>query len=504
MFSRVVHSARALMTRSPSKSSETSAAVSNDEAAAMVATRSGADTNSPLTNSATHSGRKRFQDDTPNGTPTRNNKKRKSSADGEELETPKIPLLAREEPQPTPNTQTTKTSEPSSETPRKGRGRPKKNDNPLLEQVVTPVPAEKKGQAGAETPQEKEASEHKDGRQDDASIYGTPADDDDESIYATPATTMRPNLRGSARPTPASVTPKPRGRAARNTPSKPSKLISSQTIDEGEEERSPKPEAPKEAGKPKIIRFGSEDPPAVPEPAPEPPKKTEIPSSSADEDSDDEAPEAVTASSAREQARAAEEDAAKAVKEQEAATKRKRQEREARLREQAAASKRRKQKESESAPVSELVSPPADVASSTTITASNPTALTKQSKPAYDLQNIPALLPDELLAAAPAVRPPTPEPAERRTGFDQKEGVKKKLNRHLKFLDEKPAKDIKKGPVRLHVLEKGNKKLPPKVNNQSKNMRDQWLAGRRTQANKGKNVFGGPERKKTGGGFLRK
>ncbi|KAK8173696.1 U3 snoRNA associated-domain-containing protein [Phyllosticta citrichinensis] len=502
MFSRVVHSARALLTRSPSKSSETPTAVSNDEAAAMVATRSGADTNSPLTNSASRSSRKRFQDDTPNGTPTRNNKKRKSSGGEQELETPKISLLARKEPQSTPNTQSTKTSEPSSETPRRVRGRPRKSDNSLLEQVVTPNQAEKKGKASAETPREKETSERQDGSQDDASIYGTPADDDDddESIYATPATTLRPTLRGSARPTPASVTPKPRGRAARNTPSKPSRLISSQTIDEGEEEKDPKPEPSKEANKPRIIRFGSEDPPAVSEPAPEPPKKTEIPSSSADEDSDDEAPEAVTASSAREQARAAEEDATKAVKEQEAAAKRKRQEREARLREQAAASKRRKQKETESKLDPEDVSPSADVASSTTITASNPAAL---SKPAYNLQNIPDLLPDELLAAAPAVRPPTPEPAERGTGLGQKEGERKKLNKHLKFLDEKPAKDIKKGPVRLHVLEKGNKKLPPKVNNQSKNMRDQWLAGRRVQPAKGKKGFGGPERKKTGGGFLR-
>ncbi|KAK8195384.1 U3 snoRNA associated-domain-containing protein [Phyllosticta capitalensis] len=503
MFSRVVDNARALLTSSPSKSSETPTTASNDQAAAMVSTRSGADTQSPLTNSVTRSAKKRFQDDTPNGTPTRNNKKpRKSSEDEDELGTPKIPLLARENPQSTPTTQTTKTSEPSSETPKKGRGRPRKSDISQPEQMLTPVPADKK-QASVETPREEAKSAQQDGSQEDGSVYGTPAEDDDASIYATPATTMRPNLRGSARPTPASVTPKPRGRAARTTPSKPSRLISSQTIDEGEEESTPKAE-PQVVEKPKIIRFGSEDPPVIPEPVPEPPKKAEIPTSSADEDedSDDEAPEAVTTSSAREQARAAEEDAAKAVKEQEAAAKRKRQEREARLREQAAASKRRKQKEAESALASEDVSPPADVASSTTITASNPAELSKQSK--YDLQNIPALLPDDLLAAAPAVRPPTPEPVERATVLDRKEVEKKKLNKHLKFLDEKPAKDIKKGPVRLHVLEKGNKKLPPKVNNQSKNMREQWLAGRRAQSSKGKKNFGGPERKKTGGGFLRK
>lgn len=316
MFSRVVDNARALLTRSPSKSSETPTTASNDQAAAMVSTRSGADTQSPLTNSATRSGKKRFQDDTPNGTPTRNNKKpRKSSEDEDELGTPKIPLLARENPQSTPNTQTTKTSEPSSETPKRGRGRPRKSDISQPEQVSTPVPADKK-QASVETPREEAKSAQQDGSQEDGSVYGTPAEDDDASIYATPATTMRPNLRGSARPTPASVTPKPRGRAARTTPSKPSRLISSQTIDEGEEESTPKAE-PQVAEKPKIIRFGSEDPPVVPEPVPEPHKKTEIPTSSADEDedSDDEAPEAVTASSAREQARAAEEDAAKAVKE---------------------------------------------------------------------------------------------------------------------------------------------------------------------------------------------
>ncbi|KKY16467.1 putative u3 snorna associated [Diplodia seriata] len=246
------------------------------------------------------------------------------------------------------------------------------------------------------------------------------------------------------------------------------------------------------------IRFGSEDPPVVPEPASEPANE-QIPSSTdeqEEEDSDDEAPEAVTASSARTQARAAEEEAAKVVERQEAEAKRKRQDREARLREQAAAAKKRKQEQ-------EPKEIPADVASSATIQASDPSALLKPSKPAYDLHNLPALLPDDLLASAPKVRPATPESED---GSAQADATarKEKVNKHLKFLDEKPAKDVTKGPVKVRVLEKGNKFLPPKTSTSgSRTVRDTWLQGRKMTEGK-RGLLGGLERKKLGGGFLRK
>ncbi|KAL1649922.1 hypothetical protein SLS58_001298 [Diplodia intermedia] len=246
------------------------------------------------------------------------------------------------------------------------------------------------------------------------------------------------------------------------------------------------------------IRFGSEDPPVVREPASEPANE-QVPSSTdeqEEEDSDDEAPEAVTASSARTQARAAEEETAKVVERQEAEAKRKRQDREARLREQAAAAKKRKQEQ-------EPKEIPADVASSATIQASDPSALLKPSKPAYDLHNLPALLPDDLLASAPKVRPATPESEDGPAQADAT-ARKEKVNKHLKFLDEKPAKDVKKGPVKVRVLEKGNKFLPPKTSTSgSRTVRDTWLQGRKmTEGRKG--LFGGLERRKLGGGFLRK
>lgn len=118
---------------------------------------------------------------------------------------------------------------------------------------------------------------------------------------------------------------------------------------------------------------------------------------------------------------------------------------------------------------------------------------------------MPAFLPDDLLAATPAVRPAMPESED---SIAAQAGAalrkKQKLNKHLKFLDEKPTKDVKKGPVKVRVLEKGNKFLPPKaVGSGSRSARDQWLQGRKVKETK-KGSFGGLERKKVGGGFLRK
>ncbi|EOD52122.1 putative immediate-early protein [Neofusicoccum parvum UCRNP2] len=479
MFSRALDNARALLSRSPSRSAlrDQQDCAPSPAADAMVTTRGGADTNSPAASSATRSGRKRFIDDSAQATPTRTTKKRRSSADEQDEATPKLDFGKDSAASASASDSAQDTQEPalSVSTPirGRGRGRPRKDAAP-----ETPV-AGNKGQKPEQettddTPRAPDATP-----QDDESVYGTPAGDD----------------------TPASV----------STPSKPSRLASSQTIDEDMDISTPKAEEPKPeesapAPENTHIRFGSEDPPTIPEPPAEPPAQQEIPSSTAEqeEDSDDEAPEAVTATSAREQARAAEEDAAKAIEKQESEAKRKRQDREARLREQATAAKKRKQEQAPPPPPPTEI--PADVASSTTIQASDPSALHKRTtKPAYDLNNIPALLPADLLAAAPDVRPATPEPEE--AGSVQADAAarkKEKLNKHLKFLDEKPAKDVKKGPVKVRVLEKGNKFLPPKVmSNGSKSVRDTWLQGRKIKETR-KGSFGGLERKKVGGGFLRK
>ncbi|EKG18397.1 U3 snoRNA associated [Macrophomina phaseolina MS6] len=501
----------------------------------MVTTRRGADTQSPQVASAARASRKRLNDESATSTPLRNTKKRRSSSAEEQSSQEEVSRLDLRK----DSTASDSAPDTSLSTPirRSARGRPRKDAN--ASQDATP-----------ETPVAKTDGQPQDGEtplatpNDGESVYGTPAGEDTPSVYATPATNLRAGLRNAACPcpSPASVTPKPRARGARSTPSRPSRLASSHTVDAEDEEATPKPEShgiqeleekqpgneettdeaeetkvgqsqdeaakavqpktenskaeePAAAPKRTHIRFGSEDPPVVPEPEPEPAKE-EVPSSTneGEEDSDDDAPEAVTASSAREQARAAEEGAAKVIERQENEAKRKRQEREARLREQAAAAKKRKQEQ-------EAKDIPADVASSATIQAFDPSAIRKASRPSYDLNNLPALLPDDILAAAPDVRPATPDPDDEESSAASK---KQLVNKHLKFLDEKAPKDVKKGPVKVRVLEKGNKFLPPKVSNSgTKSVRDTWLQGRKTKEGK-KGSFGGLERRKIGGGFLRK
>lgn len=289
MFSRALDNACALLIRSPSDQ-QAHCSGPPHSTPIMVTTRGGADTSSPQLGSVTRSGRKRVIDDSITSTPTRNAKKRRSSAEDSS--------------DSAPDAQESAVSVSTPVRP-KGRGRPPKNTKPSQDDVPeTPVARAKEDLAAPNaTPQE------------DESVYGTPAGDDTLSVYATPATNLHPTLHGSARPTPGSVTPKPRNRATRSTPSKPSRLISSQTADEDNEESTPKAAEPAQASKNTHIRFGSEDPPAVSEPVLEPPAKTDNHPSTVDdeEDSDDEAPEAVTTTSARKQARAAEQDAAKAV-----------------------------------------------------------------------------------------------------------------------------------------------------------------------------------------------
>ncbi|PYH36130.1 uncharacterized protein BO87DRAFT_375143 [Aspergillus neoniger CBS 115656] len=113
---------------------------------------------------------------------------------------------------------------------------------------------------------------------------------------------------------------------------------------------------------------------------------------------------------------------------------------------------------------------------------------------------LPALLPDDILNAAPDVRPPTP-PAEERSI------IQKKPNK-LRFLDkkEKPPKDARVGDVTIRVLDDGVSKnpsktvLPPKASKTGRNAKQNWLnKSRNTGALNGL-------RRTTGGssGFVRK
>lgn len=105
---------------------------------------------------------------------------------------------------------------------------------------------------------------------------------------------------------------------------------------------------------------------------------------------------------------------------------------------------------------------------------------------------VPDLLPEEILAAEPYVRPPTPplNPALRPTSF----------KKHTIFaVEEKRPKDVKRGGVMVRVLDSNNPRLAPKAGRASRALREQWLLGRTGKG--GTQVF---ERRKAGKGFLRR
>lgn len=107
-----------------------------------------------------------------------------------------------------------------------------------------------------------------------------------------------------------------------------------------------------------------------------------------------------------------------------------------------------------------------------------------------DEEELPELLPEELLAQD-FTRPPTPPP----TARQQDAGEPK--SRRIK-LDATVPMDIQVGPVKVSVLEKVNKVLPPKASLRSKAVREGWLAGRRGKAGMAM------ERKQFGGGFVKR
>jgi len=101
---------------------------------------------------------------------------------------------------------------------------------------------------------------------------------------------------------------------------------------------------------------------------------------------------------------------------------------------------------------------------------------------------LPALLPDEILAAEPMTRPPTPPPIVTT--------ISSKKHRFIDA-DPKPPKDIKKGTVKVRVLEDNKSVLPPRASKASKSLKESWLAGQRGRKDST------AQRRKPGGGFLR-
>ena len=85
---------------------------------------------------------------------------------------------------------------------------------------------------------------------------------------------------------------------------------------------------------------------------------------------------------------------------------------------------------------------------------------------------LPDFLPEEILAAEPYRRPP-PEPRQVKVNRPQPS------NKHVVFThEEKPPKDVRRGPVKVRVLEKRNPVLPPRAAKAAKSLREDWLTGR--------------------------
>lgn len=159
----------------------------------------------------------------------------------------------------------------------------------------------------------------------------------------------------------------------------------------------------------------------------------------------------------------------------------KRKQRDAKLKEQAASSKRNKKRKFDELGEGEASPTATDLAISTE----------PQHRPSRK-SDLPALLPEDILLAVPTMRPPTPPLQHRGQKHPQP------LGKH-KIFTEKPPKDVKRGPITVRVLESTNKVLAPKVVKATSSIKQSWLAGR-----PGKNGYPSVERRKVGGGFLRR
>ncbi|KAJ5699343.1 hypothetical protein N7536_002356 [Penicillium majusculum] len=231
----------------------------------------------------------------------------------------------------------------------------------------------------------------------------------------------------------------------------------------------------------KKIRFGSEEPEPV-ETQPEEISETPTQDDDGEDDSDDDAPETI-------------DNSAQLLKMKEQA---KKQEAAKQLEEQLKREKRRKLDERRKLQAKSIVKPKEaptdDMLSESTATLQGTT--TQDARRAA----LPALLPDDILNAEFAIRPPTP-PAE-----DQF-AIPKKSNK-LRFLDkqDKFPKDINMGDVSIRVLDAPSSKksskpaLAPKISKAGRNLKGSMLQKTRTAAqNNGlRQKAGGPS------GFIRR
>jgi hypothetical protein len=252
-------------------------------------------------------------------------------------------------------------------------------------------------------------------------------------------------------------------------------------------------------------RFGSEEPldvaaPAPVEPAPEVSVEQEANELDDDGSDSDDAPEMVTTATAVSKARATAEETSRAHQAQQEKEQKRKQQRAERLAEEQAEKRKRDEKRARKLAKRQAREDRANGAESISLGA--PLDI--------DMKSLPALLPDSILEAAGDRRSSSPPAARSRKTAEQLR--KEKLNRHIKFLEhgEKAVKDRKKGSINVSVLAQKNKLLAPKVNENSKGIREHWLKGRqREKISSGKKgnfkQFKKMERRAVGGGggFLR-
>ncbi|KAF2239315.1 hypothetical protein EV356DRAFT_170069 [Viridothelium virens] len=219
------------------------------------------------------------------------------------------------------------------------------------------------------------------------------------------------------------------------------------------------------------IRFGKDDPPASEEPLattnPQDLHANDQPGP--ESDSDDDAPEAIGHTLARDEAMATKREASRAIVDRKQADRQKRKTQAARLEEQAKISKRSSKRKRAAAggagnedKTISLTQGHDDDENEDTITQNSaPKRLRKK--------ELPDLLPDEILAAAPPVRLPTPEPESEITFPERSPRTAEKVEQTLAKTAKAP-KDVRRGPVKVRVLEEKNALLPPRANTQSRNL----------------------------------
>lgn len=540
MFARVFDTAKRILSRSPSVQGrseetleETPRSTDLEHESEMVTTRRGTGTEPPAEStprSSARRGRPKRQLDVEE-TPTASKRRRKSVED-------KRPSQEEVEEKPDPA---------------KGFGEEQEPEAENIDTIAVTIPDRTKEKAGtpevvkqapstlrksprvvvqkkppSSPPTESLPTEEDEGfaASTQEMIWVTPATKQSSSVYATPVTSKKVS-KGTPTPKAKSSTPVSTRRSSRlnnnktsqqpTSPPKEGNSIQSTFPDEipsstwetdqlpvaGEDVNSLQTSQQEKTH----TRFDSEEPVETLDPikidqeeqgeAPVETSNTQKEAIAEDDDASDsdEAPEMVTTATAASKVKAAEAEASRAYQAQQEKEERRRQQRADRIAEEQAEKRKREEKKAKKL---------------AKFQAKQEKLQQRLAAPAapqdVDMSNVPALLPDSILEAAGDRRPPTPPPT--RPGKTAEEIRKEKLNRHIKFLErgERPIKDVKKGSVNVSVLAQHNKLLAPKVNKATKNIREEWLKGRRDEKRGGKRgrmQIQKMERRPIGGGFLR-